>query len=145
MCCSKQTSAERFTQDEYVSRLRATFGENMFRMDDAGDCQAVFRFFIHNGMSSGNNAACLHNGVHATTQNSTKDSWLQVIWPCHQIDCHKYLATHCIYIADGIGGSDCAKSVRIIYHRREKIRCANNCLLLVRTVHSGIIDSVQTD
>jgi len=138
-----QASAKGFSEDEQVPRVCAPFGEDAFWMDHAGYRETVFRLFIANRMSTGDDANCLSNDIGPTASNLAEYSVVEIIGPSYEVDSHQDLTPHSIDVAGGVGGGDGSEDIRIIDNRWEEVSSADDGLLLVDAVDSGIVSHMD--
>src|SRR5258708_4633764 len=139
-----QTCSKWLSKNKYVTWLRSAFRHDGIGMDHACDGKAIFRLFIGNCMSTRNNCSRPCGGICAAAQDFAQYARVEVIGPCYQVNGHKGLTAHGVYVAQGVGGSNRPEGIRVIDDRRKEIRSADDSLGVIDAIHGRIIDGVQS-
>ena len=114
-------------------------------MHHSCDGKTVLGLLIGNRMPACNDSSCLCDDIRASLQNLAENGIIQVIGPGNQVNCHQNLTSHRIYIAQCVGSGNRSKYIWVIDDRWKEIRCTDDGLCIVHTIHSRVIGSIDAD
>lgn len=134
--------AEALGEHEHIARLRADIFENVARMDEARDAQAVLRLVVLNGMPAGDDAAGLHSLVVSALQNSADGIERKAARHAQEVHCELRHAAHGVHVRKGVCRGDLPEEVRIVHDGRKEVHRFDHGHVVRHAVNTGVVAAV---
>ncbi len=142
----QHADADRLAEDEHVAGLRVGVAPHLLRMDQAHHDEPVDRLDRIDGVAAGDrNPGRLADRFAAADDLADLLDRELVDGHRDQGQGHDRPAAHRIDVADGVGGGDAAKVVRVVDDGHEEIGGGDQRLLVVEAIDGGVVGGLDAD
>ena len=131
--------------DQLVTGVTTVVGVDPVGANGAHDGQAVLDVHIIDGVTADQNAAGFDNLFGATTQNLAQHVDIPALGEADDVHCGLDFTAHCIYVAEGVGGSNLAEGIGIIHHGGEEVNSLDDTDVIGDFIYGCVIGTVKAD
>ena len=142
---SDHAGAERLGQHQHVARLRAAFRQQVIRVDQAGDAQAILRLAVNHRVPPGDHRARLGYLVGPALKDGGQQIARQVVGPSGDIQRQDRAAPHRVDIAQRVRRGDGPELVGVVHNGREEVERLHERLVRAKGIDRRIVADVQAD
>jgi hypothetical protein len=128
-----------------IARFGAGVGEDLFRMDEAGDGISELGFVVANAVAANHGACGFDHFREAAGEDAFENVEIGLLGKTHQGQRCERFSAHRVNIAQRIGRGDLAECVGIVDDRSEEIDGLNERLVGCDLIHSGVVGVVEAD
>jgi hypothetical protein len=141
---SDDSRTEGLRQDDLVAGTDIRLCHKGVRMSEAHDGETVLRLLVVHSVTSRENAAGLFHLLSSALQDLRDNRVLHVPREGADIQSHRDLSPHGIYVAHHIHRRDGAEAVGIVDHGRKEVHRQDDSPVRAQPIHGGIVADLES-
>ena len=137
--------ADRFGEDEAIARLRGAVGEDLLRMNRAGDGVTELHLVIANAVPADDGAAGLDHLGEAAGEHLFEHFGIALVGEADEGERADGPAAHGIDVAERVGGRDLAEDEWVVDDGSEEVDGLHDGELGCELIHAGVVGGIEAD
>ena len=145
LCGRGENANADFLGDYQIVFFLGAVAENVIRMGETGDAEAVLRLVVVDAVTAYNHGTALIDLFVSSGENGFYRIDWKAVREGEQVHGQLWSASHGVDVAEGVRRCNLTENVRIIYNRREEVDAVNQCNVIGNPIDAGIVTAVESD